>query len=608
LSGKHPILTAPVAGPIEQLRALLEVEPRRLSEAVRDRPALAREQRRELDSILAKALQKPSGERYANAAAFADDVQRYLSHLPLQARADTFAYRTLKFTRRHRFGVAAAAALVLTLAGGVAATLQQALEVRAQQSKAEALIDFMLGDLRDKLQAVGRLDAMDAVGERALTYYDAQPSRLLDDAALGRRSRAMQLIGEIAELRGNFDQAATYFRSSAASTEARLRREPQHPPNIYNHAQSMYWSGYVAWKRGLLPEAKRDFDEYLGLTQQLVRIDASNVDWQIEEGYAHQNLGVLLLDRAEFAAALGALERGRQRFAAHVAQRPALRGTLLSSHGWIAKAKDPLGDIAGAVEEMRTQIELQRGQPDAGSNRRIQQAIAIGEADLARLELNRGDAAASRQHARLAVELLQALVAVDPANEFWAQQLAWSQLRRGEAERALSEVEAAQASLQSAQRSVDSLLAKSGGAALQQAGLAGKVLVARAELALQTGHAVPVAQVRDWLAARAADPLVSRMQYIAAQAHLVLGDAYSRGGDVRAARDQWEAGGVSLAGQTQADPTTLTVRAQLQARLGDSAGARELADRVARTDFKHPAYVELAARLAGIKVAAKSKA
>src|SRR5262249_2613925 len=115
LSGRHP--TQPEAGsstPLEELRALVEKEPKRLSDAARDSAApgphtlqLVSELRGELDSILTKALQKAPSQRYANAAAFADDIQRHLNHLPIVARPDTRIYRTLKFVRRNRIGVAA---------------------------------------------------------------------------------------------------------------------------------------------------------------------------------------------------------------------------------------------------------------------------------------------------------------------------------------------------------------------------------------------------------------------------------------------------------------------------------------------------------------------
>ena len=65
-----------------------------------------------------------------------------------------------------------------------------------QRREAEGLVGFMLGDLKDKLEPIGRLDALDAVGSRALDYYQRQDRGALSDEALAQRARALTLIGE----------------------------------------------------------------------------------------------------------------------------------------------------------------------------------------------------------------------------------------------------------------------------------------------------------------------------------------------------------------------------------------------------------------------------
>ena len=67
------------------------------------------------------------------------------------------------------------------------------------QSPQHRLIEFMLGDLQAKLKTVGRLDALDAVGDKALAYYAAQDLGHLDADSLGRRARALHMIGSLAE-------------------------------------------------------------------------------------------------------------------------------------------------------------------------------------------------------------------------------------------------------------------------------------------------------------------------------------------------------------------------------------------------------------------------
>ena len=70
-------------------------------------------------------------------------------------------------------------------------------EAERQRTQAEGLIAFMLGDLRKRLDPVGRLDVLDAVGARALQYYAHQDPRagLIGDSArvnLAEHERALE--------------------------------------------------------------------------------------------------------------------------------------------------------------------------------------------------------------------------------------------------------------------------------------------------------------------------------------------------------------------------------------------------------------------------------
>ena len=97
-------------------------------------------------------------------------------------------------TRRHRQMAWLAAASL----GGMAVTstlavtaIQSRDAAREQRRQAEGLVAFMLGDLKDKLEPIGRLDALDGVGAKVLAYYSKQDASELSDSALLQRSRAL---------------------------------------------------------------------------------------------------------------------------------------------------------------------------------------------------------------------------------------------------------------------------------------------------------------------------------------------------------------------------------------------------------------------------------
>ncbi|MGL5003654.1 MAG: protein kinase domain-containing protein [Casimicrobium sp.] len=99
----------------------------------------------DLEVILATALKKHPNERYATVQAFADDIERYLNHQPILARADSWAYRATKFVRRNWLPVTAASAVGLATVGGVTATLWQADQAKLEAQRANAIRDFLIG-------------------------------------------------------------------------------------------------------------------------------------------------------------------------------------------------------------------------------------------------------------------------------------------------------------------------------------------------------------------------------------------------------------------------------------------------------------------------------
>src|SRR5262249_51160794 len=134
LTGRHPFIRGHESGP-ELARTTIEQHPP-LPSAVATEPRRARALHGDLDNIVAKALRKDPAERYATAAAFAQDLERFLANQPVSARPDSLAYRAGRFIRRHRSAVATGAAVLLLLIGGAVAITLQMVEARRQRDAA----------------------------------------------------------------------------------------------------------------------------------------------------------------------------------------------------------------------------------------------------------------------------------------------------------------------------------------------------------------------------------------------------------------------------------------------------------------------------------------
>jgi serine/threonine protein kinase len=133
--------------PEEIAHAITEQEPERPSTVLTDnqRSEIRNQKslRGDLDNIVLMAMRKAPARRYASVGQFSEDIRRHLTGLPVVARKDTVAYRASKFVSRHRIAVAAATLVLLSLVGGIVATLIQVRTARRERAKAEAISGFL---------------------------------------------------------------------------------------------------------------------------------------------------------------------------------------------------------------------------------------------------------------------------------------------------------------------------------------------------------------------------------------------------------------------------------------------------------------------------------
>jgi serine/threonine protein kinase/predicted negative regulator of RcsB-dependent stress response len=155
-------------------------------------PKLRRHLSGDLDTIVLMALRKEPERRYASVNGLSQDIRRYLEGLPVSARPDTLGYRTSKFARRHKAGVAAVALVVVALLAGLFTTLWQARRARAQQLRAESLFNDVRGlsksvlfEIHDKIKDLdGSTEARALIAKRALEYLDRLAAGAAADVSL----------------------------------------------------------------------------------------------------------------------------------------------------------------------------------------------------------------------------------------------------------------------------------------------------------------------------------------------------------------------------------------------------------------------------------------
>ncbi len=225
LTGSHAVPSLADSS-AERWHAVVTAEPPLSSTVSPGIPAIRARLAGDLDNILRKALRKTADERYPTAAAFADDLGRYLRNEPVTAQPDTLTYRSSKFVRRHRAGVAAALAISAALIGTTVFAFMQMLEADRQRAVAKLEAE----------DAQARADFMDQV----LTQVADAGEPLTHDVLLGRsvefaRKRFADqprvLVGTLIHLSGRYmnrgDTAAELATLETAAEIARRSGDPR---------------------------------------------------------------------------------------------------------------------------------------------------------------------------------------------------------------------------------------------------------------------------------------------------------------------------------------------------------------------------------------------
>lgn len=376
LTGRHP--TAPaMRSPAELLRAIVDTEPQRLSEAVSDtrtqpletltdkaaRRATTPERlhrllRGDLDTIVAKALKKRPADRYASVTALADDLRRYLDRQPIGARPDSFTYRTAKFVRRHAAGVATAAAVTALLVGLVGFyTSRLAAERDRARLEAEkaAKVSELLTDLltsADPYASETReptvRGVLDAGAERVRTELADQPEL---------QAEMLTVIGRVYQRLGDHDRAQPLLERALAV--GRRVAGPEHA----RVAQSLNDLGALLGQKGDYAAAAPLLEEALAMRRRLL-------------GEEHTDVAVTLVELGRVYSDRGANDRAEPLFRQALRIRRKALGDrhedTATSMSDLALLRWQVGDLAEAERLFRQTLATSRealgeDHPDVGT-------------------------------------------------------------------------------------------------------------------------------------------------------------------------------------------------------------------------------------------------
>jgi len=179
-----------------------------------DKAKLIHQLKGDLDWIVMKCLEKDRTRRYETANGLAADLKRHLNNEPVTARPPSRLYEFQKTVRRHKFGFAATAAIIIVLAMGIAASVDQAVRAQHEAARAKSAEQRAVAAF-DELRATAPAFADQARSLAAMERFDDAIEKL-NYAVKLRPDVADYLVaeGDLLQCQFKLAEAATAYRAA----------------------------------------------------------------------------------------------------------------------------------------------------------------------------------------------------------------------------------------------------------------------------------------------------------------------------------------------------------------------------------------------------------
>jgi non-specific serine/threonine protein kinase/serine/threonine-protein kinase len=395
----------------------------------------------DLDNIVLKALRKEPARRYASVEQLAEDIERHLKGLPVRARADTFSYRSRKFARRNKAGIAAVAGVTLSLVVGLAATTWQWRIARIERARAEAeavrakrrfedlraLTHSMMFEMHDAVSNLeGSTAARQLLARRTLEYLDGLAREAVADPTL--QTELVIAYINLGDVQGNpfypniGDTAGALesYRKAQTIAESLAKTAPAD-----DRARRRLWltqvkMGDMLAFTGNSDAAKESFSRAQANIEELAAAHPENVSLQQDLGSSYDRNGNVRLATGDATSALDSFRRALAIFeelSAKASTNDTLRRNVASAYGKIGSAQMKIGARDEALNSYRKLVELNRARlADDPANAITRDDLAGSLGALGEAQAATGDTDGARRSLYEQLKMYREMSVADPAN------------------------------------------------------------------------------------------------------------------------------------------------------------------------------------------------
>ena len=470
-------------------------------------------------------------------------------------------------------------------------------EAIQRKAQAEDLIQFMLGDLRGKLEPVGRLDVLNDVAEKALQYIGATKKEGLSTQERINYAMAFNQLGQVRIDQGNLAAAMKLFEQSLDLTSSAVRQEPHNDNAKFALALSHFWVGNDYRLRNDVPHAMPHIREYLAITKELASRHRGDDKYELEESYAHSLLGLLYEAQGDPAAARREYETTLAIKRAHALRHPnddEAKEDVARTVNKLGYVLQKMGELGAARQQFESEVAIREDLLTRNPKQMLwRDELAASHSFLAGVLEDLGEPQAALEHRRADVQIYTELCAFDTANAQWQRNQAVDRHRLGKVladsgnlREGLAEVERAEALLEPIVAAETSRRTWRGDLAAIQA--------TYAELLSANGDRRRARSKIEEAIRLLGEPQDRTTKQRLAYALLVKGSIDAADGEKTAARANWQrAWEVLLPGSQWHEPRQLAILARVLIAVGDRAEATQVIARLRAIGYGNQEFVSL---------------
>lgn len=286
------------------------------------------------------------------------------------------------------------------------------------RTDAEGLISFMLGDLRDKLEPVGRIEILDSASGKVIEYFESLPAGSRTADSLLRQAQAYSQNSTVSFRKGEMDQAKD-FAAKALATGLRLEKEYPNTKEVgLALVDANYYVGMAALGRGDISSALVSFQEAYNRSTPLLASGSRDSAIVLARAQALDGLSTVSQATRDYLAStkwkMEEIELREEYAKSNPDSRLAsqeLSGAILG----MVVALDGLGRTEEALDFARRALVIDEKNYNAPpESTDLQERFAFSLFFIARLEARRGNPKAAVEPGRRALKLRRERYAHDP--------------------------------------------------------------------------------------------------------------------------------------------------------------------------------------------------